>query len=534
MTRKRSKRARPWFVIDAETDPFQYDRVPEPFAWCAYGAKLDRVWWNDGETFAEWLATQDAIAYAHNGGRFDFHFLAKHFNPEKPIRIINGRIASVFVGECELRDSWLLCPIPLAAHEKTAIDYSLFESDRREAHREEITAYLRDDCVSLWRLLDAFHSEHPGLPLTLPSAAMKAMQALEGVKAARGSERFDAELRPWYFGGRCEAIRPGIFDPCALRSFDLNSAYPAAMLQAHWWGFHRCLDTRLPTDPERLQRCMAQIEATSEGALPLRVPGARLAYPRGERHIFHATGWEILAGLETGTLRIHRVLEVLEPLESQSFGVFVDHYWRAKEEAERTKDKARRHIAKITLNGCYGKFAQDPTEFLEWDLCDSIPPMADHWRHVSIADGLFHAIGRPSDKKRWYNVATAASITGCVRAQLWRAICASREVYYCDTDSILCAEPGFPIGRGIGEWKDEGSVSGLVVAGRKLYAAKLEGEWKVRSKGVKLSVSELFAIARGDTVEWKAEAPTFSWGKGVGFLKRNVRMRERELTHGSR
>lgn len=530
------KRARPWFVIDAETDPFQYDRVPRPFAWAAFGAKLDRVWWDDHESFCEWLAVQDAIVYAHNGGRFDFHFLAPHFNPDRPIRIINGRIASVFVGECELRDSWLLCPIPLAAHAKTEIDYALFEEDRREANRDAITAYLRDDCRSLWTLLAAFHAEHPGLPLTLPSAAMKAMQALEGVKVARGSEGYDAELRPWYYGGRCEAIRPGIFDPCELRSFDLNSAYPAAMLSQHWWGFHRCIGTRLPTDPGRLDRSMVRIVARSQGALPCRVPGARLAYPRdGAPREYHATGWEVRAGLETGTLAIQRVLEVLEPLETQAFGAFVAHYWAQKEAAEAAGDKARRHIAKITLNGCYGKFAQDPTEFLEWELCDHIPPMADHWRHVSIADGLFHAIGQPSPKKRWYNVATAASITGAVRAQLWRAMCASSDVHYVDTDSILCAAPGFPIGTGIGEWKDEGPVSGLVVAGRKLYAAKLGSEWKVRSKGVKLSLSDLVAIAQGDTVEWKSEAPTFSWGKGVGFLKRSVRMREMELTqHGTR
>ena len=39
--------------------------------------------------------------------------------------------------------------------------------------------------------------------------------------------------------------------------------------------------------------------------------------------------------------------------------------------------------------------------------------------------------------KKFFNLATAASITGFVRAKLWRAICECDRPFYCDTDSLI-------------------------------------------------------------------------------------------------
>ena len=65
------------WTIDCETDPFKIGRVPKPFLRGAF----------DGQEYFEFENTIDLvnfikdkpdIFYAHNGGKFDFHFLADH------------------------------------------------------------------------------------------------------------------------------------------------------------------------------------------------------------------------------------------------------------------------------------------------------------------------------------------------------------------------------------------------------------------------------------------------------------------------
>lgn len=138
------------------------------------------------------------------------------------------------------------------------------------------------------------------------------------------------------------------------------------------------------------------------------------------------------------------------------------------------------------------------------------------------------------------NAATAASITGFVRAYLMRHIDALEKagavILYCDTDSIVyqldkpLEEHPVKFGKKLGEWGYEGRFSHGAIAGKKLYAfhkdeatyaeacakAKKNGAeemptpWKKANKGVKLEAEQIMAIARGEKIRWEADAPIVS------------------------
>ena len=144
------------------------------------------------------------------------------------------------------------------------------------------------------------------------------------------------------------------------------------------------------------------------------------------------------------------------------------------------------------------------------------------------------------EQKRFYNVATAASITGFVRAYLWRHICAIRknggEVLYCDTDSIAAIgkiPKDMKIGKELGEWGNDGDFRLAAIAGKKLYAfQRRDGTWKTAHKGVMIEPEDIVKVARGGEVKYQRAAPSFGIeydkdGKGkrrTRFVERIVRM----------
>lgn len=132
------------------------------------------------------------------------------------------------------------------------------------------------------------------------------------------------------------------------------------------------------------------------------------------------------------------------------------------------------------------------------------------------------------DQKRFYNLATAASITGQVRAYLWKSINSvishGCKVYYCDTDSLITNCKHVEVSNVLGEWKLEQENDRLILIAPKLYGARnrITGEWKIASKGVELTVNDLYALAKGEPVKYERAAPTFSISHSPVFIERNL------------
>ena len=146
-----------------------------------------------------------------------------------------------------------------------------------------------------------------------------------------------------------------------------------------------------------------------------------------------------------------------------------------------------------------------------------------------MSSGLQAIFGKPAKSKPYFNVATAASITGAARAQLLRALAVADTPIYCDTDSIICKN--LPEGKGIkvsdtylGAWKIEKSVDEMAIAGKKLYACWKNGEAvKWASKGVRLEANEIREIAEGEEKTYRNPAPKFGFDGGAKFITRRVK-----------
>lgn len=514
-------------VIDFETDPFKYGEPVAPFAAGYYdGDSYEQFWGNDCvEQLIDHLREEEpSVIYAHNGGKFDFFFMLDYF--DESLKLINGRIASAKIlgGQHELRDSYLILPMPLKTHGKKVISYRKMHKQFREKYKQEILSYLRFDCVSLYDWVKSFRDLY-GNGLTLAGSAFKQLKKT-GYTVQNTYENYDAFFRQFYFGGRVQCFEVGAFYGEHLY-VDINSAYPFAMLSKHWHGAKYIECFKLPDGNGSY---FARIKAVSRGALPLKAKDGSLFFPSDNIvREYYVSGWEIQAGLDTGTLDIKEIIRVYKPVGTESFSEYVNHFFKIKHDAEIVGDNTMRTFAKLMLNSCYGKFGQDGRNFEDY----AITPLGYRpekeselhpWRPYAITDTQHCIFNRPAPVDNFYNVCTAASITGFVRAYLWRAICSSEGVLYCDTDAIICKKFSGEIGDKIGQWDIEFKPTEIYIAQKKMYALRNnEGDRKIACKGVRLKFDQIKdGVINHKNIVFKKASPAFSLKYGVRFFTREV------------
>lgn len=518
-------------VIDFETDPFLYGRVPRPFAAGFYDGERFVHFWGPScaRALVDFLDSLPGswLIYAHNGGKFDFHFLIDWI--ENPVKIINSRIVACHIGRHELRDSYAAIPIPLGAYQKTTIDYEKFEVENRDAHKVEILDYLRDDCVFLHSLVTAFIARFDAA-LTIGGAAMKTLKKIHPVTGRNSSH--DAKFRPYYFGGRVQCFKYGNFDG-PVKIYDVNSMYPAVMRnEAHPTGA-RYLNVRGTVADKNGEIpgmkdaafYFAHVRATvTGGGLPVREKmGLDFSRKSGE---FWTTSHEMRLLCRAGLMRVEKVIFAAAPYETISFDEYVDTFSAEKISAKQRGDKAGEIFAKLLLNSAYGKFAQNPENYKEWLIArdGEIPP--EPYELERAADG-YELWAKPTEAHNYHDVATAASITSASRAVLLRGLLAAKNPIYCDTDSIICEAMGDGAdidSLRLGAWKLEGEGVRCSVAGKKLYAVfDADGKCiKKAAKGAVFSGDEISRLAGGEVMRWRNDAPTFSLQKEPSFIDRAI------------
>lgn len=507
-------------VCDSETDPFLVGRIPAPFVWGIYhDGQFHHFWGDDCDSkFLAYVETmpEDYVIYAHNGGRFDFMFLIPHATGD--IKIINGRIAKMMIGKHEFRDSFSILPVALAAYAKDDFDYNKMEKTVRERYKNEIITYLKSDCLNLYHFVEDFRTEL-GDGLTIAGTAMKELKKFHAFQQT--SKAFDATLRPYYFGGRVECFKTGHIS-MPMQVLDVVSMYPTMMRDIkHPVGNRARISRRI--GPHTF---FAKIIADSDGALPVRNPDdGSLDFPHVKNGEFFATIHEINAGIETGTLRIHKVKHARDFEPSATFTEFVDHFHSQRLKAKANNDKARTLFYKLVLNSAYGKFAQNPANYHDWQITpSSAEPLKDGWSPSYISQFGYIIWKKPATMFQYHNVATAASITGAARATLLRGLAQAREPIYCDTDSIICRNFDGAIGPNLGDWSLEASGSDAYIAGKKLYAIYNGSDAvKYASKGAKLTPAEIRSIALGGSVEYHNPVPAFKLDGNHKWTVRTMR-----------
>ena len=525
-------------VVDAETDPFKRARIPAPFIWGFYDGTQYRTF-RDTEKLVDFLKGEDCICFAHNGGRFDWHFILPYLEPYEEIGLINGRIARFDLGECECRDSYNLLPIPLSAYKKDDMDYRIMEAGERDkpANREKIEAYLRSDCVYLWDLISQFVDRY-GLQITQASASMKQWKKISGREPPNTSREFYETFAPYYYGGRVECFESGVIDT-DFSVYDINSAYPYAMLQKHPFSDNYSERAGYAKNAD-----FFEVACISSGAFPYREDGTRggLSFPCDDRvRRFTISRWEYDSAIETKTIRRVKVIKSITFCEHQDFGDYVNHFYAERAKCKASGDLAGSLFAKLFMNSLYGKFAANPDHYRDYMIVPMEVICALGTPGSTVADWRFSGEFGPwglaekdidPHRSRYYNVATGASITGYVRAMLWRALCGAVRPLYCDTDSIAAGSLDVPLGDDLGAWKHEGDFDRAGIAGKKLYVFRGvpgSGEGgkgrliKMAAKGARLTEGELWRVARGGIVAYESETPTFSTKRAPGFVSRDIR-----------
>lgn len=584
-----SKDGLPFATADLETDPFKkggrfpLGRLPEAFAGCFFDGKVSTIYEGSGGECCKNLIRRcvqfRGFIYLHNGGKFDLHFLLPFVLEifaceDLKLTCIGPRLVALKTPTCEFRDSYALIPKPLKALssaekkeiafwklEKDAVDLTVAEAAEfwrdierdslvarkvwpspREYYREEIIAYLRQDCKGLYSAISEFVETY-GKNLTLASAAFNVLRRQFGMPVVHTKKKYDDLFRNFYYAGRVQFWQLGKLEG-NFKILDINSAFPAAMVHEHWFSSGYYVTAEPPPDPKDKEKSFYEITCDSLGALPVRTQNG-IEFPTVRNGSFFATGWELFAALECGLVSNVRFLRVYTPAATRSFGDYVEHFYALKKEA---KTVSERDFAKLFLNAAYGKFSQNPRVFTEVIVTKFREHSAEHmetlgWSHSYDDEnrGLsfyqkptYQEDGRDSHGRpmRFYNVCTAASITGYVRAFLMRSMHACRDVVYCDTDSIICgSSEALQIGPELGQWKIELEADQVFIGGKKLYAArnkdwqtcKEDKRWKKASKGVRLTVEQICKVCEGEAQSYSFEAPNYSVFSPPNFTTRTVR-----------
>ena len=539
---------RPFATLDSETDPFLKGRIPEPFVWGFYDGKTFRHYTHETvHSLIKDISEQKIIVYAHNGGKFDYHFLLPYMEPFDRVKIINGRLAQFFIGKAEFRDSFNILPVALKKIEvtddqgntvkKQEFDYSLMEKGERYKpdNWENIIDYLRDDCVTLYEAVKVFQNQY-GRHLTQAGAAMNQWKKIGGVDIPKSTPEYFDKFKGYYYGGRVQCFKRGILDE-NFSVFDINSAYPFAMLSRHAYGLE-FVESKMEIPGHERGAAFFKIRATSCGAFPYREKTG-LSFPDdGEIREFNVTGWELIAAEETSTAGNPEILSVIYHTQLQDFREYIEHFYQLRLTAKETGDKAGDLFAKLLMNSLYGKFGANPENYADFcilppeEMENLLDPENDYNLSGELGPWLLAERELEDDEMRYYNVATAASITGFVRAYLWRAICATGrdKVLYCDTDSIATCDAGNALdtGKELGKWKHEGEFDCAGIAGKKMYIFRGKPnrsgkrEYKTASKGVRLSNAQLWKLAGGTPVIYSPESPTFSVHHAPRFVSRKI------------
>lgn len=541
-------------VADSETDPFVFGRVPKPFIWGYYDGLKFKTFRTTKE-FVEHIRDIKITIYAHNGGKFDWMFLLDYLDAYYRPTIINGRLSKLKVGKATLVDSYNILPIALKDYQKDEIDYEIFEENLREKHIEEITDYLRSDCVYLYDLVKSYRDEY-GADLTQAGGSIKTFQKMRAAEVGKDNSKVPrhkdkamfANFKNFYHGGRVECFRLGIIDEKS-RVVDINSAYPFAMTYKHPFGLDFVYgDREIPFSES--ERTFYRLECISHGALPYRAkPNSGLSFPNDDEiREFYITDWEYWTAKNAKLISAITIIECVTFSDTLDFSEYVYKFYNGRKQAKRDGDKAKDLLYKLRLNSLYGKFGSDYRKYENYLILPDDVGDIDGWEKLDkMGDkNSLHSCPLSDDEMNFYNVATAASITGFVRAYLLAAMVniGFANMLYCDTDSMAVLENSplhkIPMGDDLGNWKDEGIFKKSGIAGKKLYIFKkwekcpiyiLDKKkkpetlsYKKACKGVDLTENQLWKVCRGGKVAHKKASPSFSMTGKSRFTKRTVRI----------
>jgi len=319
-------------------------------------------------------------------------------------------------------------------------------------------------------------------------------------------------VRQAYCGGRVEIFKPRLTG--GGYHYDINSLYPAVMEKNEYPIGRVCVTKKAATQEEKqklfhtLQKddykhfpyivfCRVKIPYQKIGPLPVRACG-KLIFPVGMVN-GHFCRPELDYAIKHCGVQVLEIYTMYWWMETAP--VFKD-FIATQKKVKMTSKGAKRNFAKLIQNSNYGKWGMQRLrisyENFEQEKFDKIKARGD--LAAVVQTGLNECMV--------YNKLIFADyilphyscfITSFARLELLKAMKATEErgdnVFYCDTDSIVCKEEmekDVIDDNEYGLWKLEREIDEAIFVLPKLYAEREKGSGKevLKSKGLVKSYKE--------------------------------------------
>jgi hypothetical protein len=465
----------------------------------------------------EYLYSRDDIEewWAHNGGKYDALFIAQAALARnwEIVGHVAGGSRVIYLGLrpknskrwLNIYDTFALVPSRLGHKEEPckgccACDFELpsrksLKADDYETlgSSERVRAKLKGksgwkqhliegcltDCRLGIELLDKVETLVSNFGGTLKSTfSSSALSTVKAHLSERGMSipELPSDLNSWsrdgYYGARVEVFNHT--PKGTLTEWDVNSSYPWSMTQPMPWEPLGWTNSR--------KAVMHLFDGTTEGIIKAVVDVPKMDYPPlpfrdEEKGIYFPTGrWqacfpacELRYAMSLGVKVT--VVEALAFKPANPFEEFVTSVYQLKA----TSKGAMRTFSKLLLNGCYGKFGQAP----EREVLKVFSTKGDALAYAMERPGKCNHISEDlrfltEEIFRWpkhTHYPVASYITGYSRVLLHKAMMASKELAYVDTDSIHAVSLQSHVGMGalLGQWKLELEKYRAVFYAPKIY-----------------------------------------------------------------
>ncbi len=407
--------------------------------------------------------------FAHAGGLADVQFVLEELvkNPRYATHVVRASFSgssAIIVRVTQGKNSWIFVDsywlirdklsniAKMIGMEKGGPDDDWSEEQVQNWYAtvpfEELRQYNANDCIILWRAIDAFEtallSLGGQLQMTQASSAMQLFRRKYLTRRIETSDAINDKIDGSYFASRVEVFFRG--EVLDSNYFDINSSFPFSMTFP-CPGECIGVDRRLPVFEDRI--FFSDVEFTVPDCyltpIPIRA-GGRLFFPSGRwRSWLSVVDIELL--LREGG-QVHKVYQTYHFEPFHDLAAFArDLYARRKA----TDDPVEKIVYKIMLNSVYGKYVESPEK-----STIHIHPNERTLERLTFDDMLFPGAYEETlvvpVPHRW--VPIGSHIVALSRATLYGFLGMTRHFHYCDTDGFSTTDL-FPTGPNLGELKLE-------------------------------------------------------------------------------
>lgn len=307
----------------------------------------------------------------------------------------------------------------------------------------------------------------------------------------------EMKIREAFCGGRTE-----VFKPVAGPGYymDVNSLYPSVMIDNLYpVGYPEFIDAPRAAmvrwrswlrDRDGLGFVKADLYIPPQIIPPLPVKMGKLAFVTG----YVSGSWtyvELAYAVEhcgVEVLKIHELIHFKRTYKV--FHHFVGEMYKMKEQATIDGNKSLRNFSKLILNTAYGWTAlrrDDKTALRDISLLDR---WKDTDRFLYVNEELGFLEIKDKVMTDTVQVQVGAYVTSYARLVLLDALRTQAErgeVYYCDTDSIVCSAPmpqEIVDPSRLGAWDMEHKIDSAIFLQPKVYMFRENGVESVKFKGI--------------------------------------------------